>query len=589
MTNFLKFFMNNFIGFFTSTAPRNGALLNLRPYLFRSALILMGLLLELAVFYYFKDGLRVESPSRESIRTLLLTEGGAQFYLASHMRPIIINVLWAYLFFILVIFLRTIKNSDPLVSLITFKLKWQSIAINLIVSIAILLFLIAIQDPLMLLERPMSFQGIVFTLSPFLWMAYFYNATSLFFSSSVLRKWAGHHKIVFICAILVIAVPSIPILIDFLIVFWSDLLLGPTIKLALVMSHVFGLDVNIFPSGLNGPIYGTSRFQVEIWPACSGYEGMSLVVSLLALYCYLQKDSLRLSRALLIIPIACAFMFLLNGIRIAILIAIGNFYSPELALNGFHTVGGWLNLLLVLIFSLVILNVSPFFSRKLKSSSIFEWRDLPFLFPLMVLILGGLLSKVFVVDFYWLYPLPIGASAAFIYYFRATLITHVKTPSMSAYFVGALVFLTWIWLVPVDLSQNIHFFEQIQLAPIGVIMAWILCRILGATIVVPIAEELAFRGFIFPYLEDGFKKFLFKNLQLSSESLRFFALTLPLLATSLLFGLLHSDILAGSIAGFGYGLVYLQRRRVFDAVVAHGVTNALLAIDVLYFGNWSYW
>jgi len=59
--------------------------------------------------------------------------------------------------------------------------------------------------------------------------------------------------------------------------------------------------------------------------------------------------------------------------------------------------------------------------------------------------------------------------------------------------------------------------------------------------------------------------------------------------TALLFGYLHASFLAGAIAGLFYGLAYLQRRRLIDAVVAHAITNTLLAIDVIAFGYWSYW
>ena len=59
--------------------------------------------------------------------------------------------------------------------------------------------------------------------------------------------------------------------------------------------------------------------------------------------------------------------------------------------------------------------------------------------------------------------------------------------------------------------------------------------------------------------------------------------------TALLFGYVHSNILAGSIAGLFFGFAYLQRRQLIDAVVAHAVTNALLALYVIGFGYWSYW
>jgi len=43
------------------------------------------------------------------------------------------------------------------------------------------------------------------------------------------------------------------------------------------------------------------------------------------------------------------------------------------------------------------------------------------------------------------------------------------------------------------------------------------------------------------------------------------------------------------VAGLFFGLAYLQRRQLMDAVMAHAVTNTLLALYVMFFGYWSYW
>jgi CAAX prenyl protease-like protein len=99
-------------------------------------------------------------------------------------------------------------------------------------------------------------------------------------------------------------------------------------------------------------------------------------------------------------------------------------------------------------------------------------------------------------------------------------------------------------------------------------------------ITVPIAEELAFRGFLIRRLISsdfealGLRKFTYVSLLLSSVA----------------FGLLHGDRwLAGTVAGLLYALALLKRGRIGDAVVAHATTNALLAAWVLFRGNWGLW
>jgi len=62
-----------------------------------------------------------------------------------------------------------------------------------------------------------------------------------------------------------------------------------------------------------------------------------------------------------------------------------------------------------------------------------------------------------------------------------------------------------------------------------------------------------------------------------------------LTASSVAFGLLHANVLAATVAGLAYGALFLRRRALADAVVAHAVTNFLICLHVLGLGEWSYW
>jgi membrane protease YdiL (CAAX protease family) len=60
---------------------------------------------------------------------------------------------------------------------------------------------------------------------------------------------------------------------------------------------------------------------------------------------------------------------------------------------------------------------------------------------------------------------------------------------------------------------------------------------------------------------------------------------LLLAVSSVAFGLLHAqNWLAATLAGVAYALAQRARGRTADAVVAHAVTNLLIAIAVLVFG-----
>jgi len=93
-------------------------------------------------------------------------------------------------------------------------------------------------------------------------------------------------------------------------------------------------------------------------------------------------------------------------------------------------------------------------------------------------------------------------------------------------------------------------------------------------------EELAFRGFLIRrVISPDFDS-------LSPRRYTYFAV----LVSSVAFGLLHGDRwIAGSVAGLIYAAVFLRRGRIGDAVVAHALTNALLAAWVLWSGRWYLW
>jgi exosortase E/protease (VPEID-CTERM system) len=467
------------------------------------------------------------------------------------------------------------------------KMAW----INLISFSGLLAILITITDPRQLISHPYSLSALVYMTSPLLWGLYFYSVLGSLLNLQILIKWITFNKRLFILICIGTILIGNQELLEWVSSIWASLFLQPTLNLALFIALNMGLDAKIFPyNSPNGPIFGTSQFHVEIWPACTGYEGMILIVISLAAYFYFQRNFLRLYRVFIIIPAACLTMFFLNAARIAILIAIGHFYSPQLALDGFHVVGGWINLLIVLILALLALNNIPYFLKGTQFSKYKAWEYTPFLLPLALLIAGGIVSKIFESEFPWLYPIPIAVTFLSILYFRKTWRDMIEPPCLFSFIIGAIVFLFWIILVPIDEVKNQNFLNQINNAPLGITIFWLICRIIGASIIVPIAEELAFRGLFLPNMLTWLYDFLTRIPFKTSPKIALVVSTLvSLTLSSILFGILHTDLLAGSIAGLGFGIAFLYRRKLVDAIVAHAFTNGLLVIDVVYFGNWAYW
>ena len=80
---------------------------------------------------------------------------------------------------------------------------------------------------------------------------------------------------------------------------------------------------------------GTQKFAVEIAPACSGLEGVGLMLIFSLLWLWFYRSDYKFPQALLFVPIGVAAIFLLNAVRIALLILIGDARQQQSRLAGF--------------------------------------------------------------------------------------------------------------------------------------------------------------------------------------------------------------------------------------------------------------
>jgi CAAX prenyl protease-like protein len=108
---------------------------------------------------------------------------------------------------------------------------------------------------------------------------------------------------------------------------------------------------------------------------------------------------------------------------------------------------------------------------------------------------------------------------------------------------------------------------------------WLGFRVVGSTLTVPLAEELAFRGYLTRKLvSPGF------------ETVRPGHFTwVSFIVSSVAFGLLHGRWLAGTLAGMACEWALYRRGQFTEAVYAHLTTNALIGAYVLCFGRWWMW
>jgi len=340
----------------------------------------------------------------------------------------------------------------------------------------------------------------------------------------------------------------------------------------------------------NDFVVGTERFWVTIAPACSGYQGIGMIWVFVGVYLWTFRDSLRFPHALLLIPLATGAAWLANVARIAALVLVGSNLSPAVALGGFHSYVG------SLLFSALALSLAwgchrSHFCRAQAfgtqttnvtlDATTRDSRTAAYLAPMLAILAAALLAgSMSTGAFDLLYPLRFLAVVVCIWIFRHAYHELRWTWSWQAIAAGVAVFALWLALEPATAqAQSVVLPSVLSQLPTGLACAWLAFRVLGSIVTVPLAEELAFRGYISRRVSSA---------EFTSIPLRRIS-WIGLIVSSLLFGAMHNRLVAGTIAGVVFGLVARRRGELSDAVLAHATANALLAVYVLSTGSWTLW
>ncbi|HEX9881211.1 MAG TPA: exosortase E/protease, VPEID-CTERM system [Hyphomicrobium sp.] len=358
---------------------------------------------------------------------------------------------------------------------------------------------------------------------------------------------------------------------------WSTLS-GATLYVSHWILTLYESDVVVDASR---QLLGAGDFKVLVLKECSGYEGIGLVVAFLALYSWLMRRSLRYPHALLLFPLAIAVVWTLNALRIALLVSIGRHVSPEIAINGFHSQAGWIGFLAVGIgisaASSRIAYFSPHAASKPRSQSAPSDRlQLALLVPFMALMATSIVASLFTPHDQWLYVLKVAAVGTALWCFRDVYASITSAVSPLSMAMGVAVGAVWIATAPNDHS-GAELAAWLAALPAWAVAAWMACRALGAIVLVPIAEELAFRGY-------------FQRLFIARDFWRVAPghfTWLSFIATSVLFGLMHQRWLAAALAGAVYGLLLYRTNRLSDAIGAHIATNAVIVAWAIVAGQWA--
>jgi len=329
-------------------------------------------------------------------------------------------------------------------------------------------------------------------------------------------------------------------------------------------------------------IIGVEQFLVSIDTACSGYEGIGLIIAFASVFLYTFRQDFRFPRALLLFPIGIVAIWLFNIVRITVLILIGTYWSEEIAVDGFHTQAGWIAFILTSLGIMWLAHNSSFLTvAKPIASSTRSNQDtrlaVATLLPLILLLAMTFLTQAFSGQFDWLYPLRVIVVAAAIAYCLKDLDFFPVRCSIHALTGGLAVALLWLLMVERSAETDQAFAQTFQANPSVWVIGWLVFRFVGTVITVPIAEELGFRAYLLCRLS---------RCEVATRGSIPFSIV-GLVASSVAFGLLHGAWIAGTIAGLVYALVRYRSSHIMDAIVAHGITNMIIFGYAVYSGQWS--
>ena len=364
-----------------------------------------------------------------------------------------------------------------------------------------------------------------------------------------------------------------------------------TLSLALMFYALIGDAEPVLSLRDGTPLLAAPGFAILIGTPCAGYQGMLASAVIMAGLISLDWQNLRHRRALIVGAATVVGVFALNALRIALLFHIGVSYSPEMAVDGFHSYFGTLSLLLVVGMAMLAMQ-----HRSIrKAGSVAKDSENPgpqphdthwdveagkLIVPIAVYLGLCMLLGLFNAGFNWSYPLLAAAGCYLMVLWRKNIACEFSHgQGVAGVAAGVAVYLLWLMLVPVDPELDAQFAVELHSIPLSLMIGWMAFRLIGFGIVVPVLEELAFRG--------GLMRLIGGRLTpLTGERS---AALIALALSSLAFGVMHVDLLAGTLAGVSFGLLVLRSGRIGDAIIAHCVTNFLLAITAMITGHWSLW
>ncbi len=184
---------------------------------------------------------------------------------------------------------------------------------------------------------------------------------------------------------------------------------------------------------------------------------------------------------------------------------------------------------------------------------------------------------------YWVYPLQTIVCAGLLLWFWKTYEWGARWHTITAVLAGLVVLVIWIspqWLLGAE-PRTEGFNPDIFAGSVILYWGTLALRFARLVIVVPLLEEIFWRGFLLRYLiKEDFTKVPFGAFSWFSFGV-----------VTVMFGLAHfgPDFIPALLTGAIYNLVAIKTRSLKCCVLAHAVTNLGLGLYIMQTGQWGFW
>jgi CAAX prenyl protease-like protein len=230
----------------------------------------------------------------------------------------------------------------------------------------------------------------------------------------------------------------------------------------------------------------------------------------------------------------------------------------------------------------------PFHIVMLKNLDSAQRATLGYIAPFVAYVGILAIERVIPLPPQWLYAIRFFVVLALIVGFSRPYLSFRPSYPWASLAIGVAVF--GIWVAPDLLFGYRHhwlFENPVTGAAVSTLPPWlkgnikfIVLRTVSSTLLVPVIEELFWRGWMMRWLIDTH----FLRVPLGKYAPRAFWIAAALFASE------HGPYWeVGLAAGIIYNWWIVRTRNLADCILAHAVTNGVLSVYVLLTGQWQYW